>query len=406
MPASPKQTIFISHSSANKNVTDELYDALTRRYQLTCWVDAFNLHADQGPFSGEIVKAIKGSKLLALVDSPASRQSDYVHREIQLARDLQIPIYRCSIDENQSPFLRRIKIQWLALSIQVRLVRGFLFAALMLFLLLAVMALGIFLLGTRVVPVLANANLRDLPAAFRPTPTSTATPNPSDPKVAAPFHFKPDTTLLQDDFDDQRFDNSFNNQIIYYDISPRDPQVKVGQQNGILVIYFPARCLSEERRWDCELQMNSNVLNLATIQYFGFRARTVGRTSLRDVSVSISINEPNRSRAGFGWDVTDHAMAFFRSIPPFPEKDLYAYVNINSGWHAYEILRDVKTATYYYYVDGQLVDTYSPVHAQEWDQAPLQLIIYSMTSLMNNEGEQADTRFEMDEFIIGGFNGQ
>jgi len=278
------------------------------------------------------------------------------------------------------------------------------FASLTLFLLLAALAAGIFLLGTRVIPVLASANLRDLPAAFQPTPTSTAIPTPSDPKIAAPFHFKPDTALLQDDFNDPAFENNFNKQTFDYNIDPLDPQVKVSQQNGSLVIYFPAECLTEEKRWDCELEMDSRVLDASAIQYFGFRARTVDRTSLRGLSVSISINEPNRSRAGFGWNFTEHAMAFFRSIPALPEKDLYAYVSIDLGWHAYEVLRDPQNSTFQYYIDGQLVDTFTPVHAREWDQAPLRLIIYSLNGWNVSGGAQTGTQFEMDELVVGGFN--
>jgi len=260
------------------------------------------------------------------------------------------------------------------------------------------------LLGTRVILVLASVNLRDLPAAFQSTTTFTAVPTPSDPKIAAPFHFKPDTIVLQDDFNAVSFDNSFNNQTISYDIAPLDPQVKIGQQNGSLVLFFPAGCLGEERRWNCGLQLNSIVLNPTTIQYFGFRTRTVNRTSLRDVSVSLSIHEPERSREGFGWDFTDHATAFFHSIPSLPEKDFYAFIPIDTGWHAYEILRDPQNAGYYYYIDGQLVDEYSPTHAREWDQAPLQLMIYSMASLMYTDGEKNATQFEIDEILVGGFN--
>ena len=404
MPASQKQNIFISHSSLNKGVTDELYQALTERFHLTCWLDNFDLHTEGGPFSAQIVDALRSSKLLVQVDSPAARLSDYVKREVQAAKDLQIPVQRCSIDEQQPGWLRKIKIQWLALNIQVRLARGFMFASLTLFLLLAALAAGIFLLGTRVIPVLASANLRDLPAAFQPTPTSTAIPTPSDPKIAAPFHFKPDTALLQDDFNDPAFENNFNKQTFDYNIDPLDPQVKVSQQNGSLVIYFPAECLTEEKRWDCELEMDSRVLDASAIQYFGFRARTVDRTSLRGLSVSISINEPNRSRAGFGWNFTEHAMAFFRSIPALPEKDLYAYVSIDLGWHAYEVLRDPQNSTFQYYIDGQLVDTFTPVHAREWDQAPLRLIIYSLNGWNVSGGAQTGTQFEMDELVVGGFN--
>jgi hypothetical protein len=224
--------------------------------------------------------------------------------------------------------------------------------------------------------------------------------------MAAPFHFKPDTVLLQDDFDNQTFENSINDQTMTYDIKPRDPLVKTDQQNGSLVISFPTECLNTEKTWDCELELDSNVLEASAIQYFGMRARTVERTSLRDVSVSISINQPQRSRAGFGWDFTDHAMAFFRSIPTLPEKDLYAYVKIDPGWHAYEIVHNTQTARFDYYVDGQLVATFTLVHAQEWNQAPLRLIIYSLSAQNENSGEKTATRFEIDQVIIGGFKGR
>jgi hypothetical protein len=58
-------------------------------------------------------------------------------------------------------------------------------------------------------------------------------------------------------------------------------------------------------------------------------------------------------------------MASFRSIPALPETDFYAYVKIDSCWYAHEILRDTKNTAYYYYIDGQLVDVYTPVHARE-----------------------------------------
>ena len=406
MPASQKQPIFISHSSLNKGVTDELYRDLTDRFHLACWLDNFDLHTDGGSFSAQIVDALRSAKLLVLVDSPAARASDYVLREIQTARDLQVPVYRCSIDEEQLYFFRKLKIQWLALNIQVRLTRGFMFAALTLFLLLAAIVALIFLFGTRVVPVLAHADLRNLPAAFRPTPTASAIPTPSDPKIVAPFHFKPDTVLLEDDFNDPDFENSNNTQTLTNNLIPVDTQLKISQQNGSLVIFSPIECLDGERINDCQLMLESKILDANAIQYFGFRARTVTGTFLRDVSVSLSVDDPNRSRAGFGWDFTDRAMAFFHSIPALPEENLYAYITIDSGWHAYEILRDPQKSADYYYIDGQLVNVYSPVHAREWDQAPLRLMIYSTGNKLKDPTGRAeiDTQFEIDEFVLGGFN--
>ena len=340
--------------------------------------------------------------MVVVVDSPASRNSDYVTREIQLGKDLQLPIRHCSIHESMPVWRRKLRIQRMALGIQLRLARSFLLATLVLFLLLAILVAGIFLLGPGVYRAMAQAG-RDLPAALWPTSTYTATLSSPEAKLAAPFHFRPDTVILQDDFDQPAFENKINDQTITYNIAPRDPQVQVGQENGSLVITFPADCLAVEKTWDCELELDSNVLGASAIQYFGLRARSVDRTSARDVSVSISINEPQRSRAGFGWDFTDHAMAFFRSIPTLPEKELYAYVKIDAGWHAYEIVRNSLTARYDYYVDGQRVATFTPVHAQEWNQAPLRLIIYSLSAVNETGRKKTRTQFEMDQVIVGGF---
>jgi len=401
MPAASKQTIFISHASQDQSAAQALYEALTSRYHFTCWMDKFDLQTDSRPFSEQIVESLRGSNLIVIVDSPAARESDYVRREIQLGRDLQLPIMRFTPDEHAPDWRKKIMIQALARSIQLRLALPFLAASLVLFLLLAALAGAIFFFGTQVVPALAKA--RNLPAAVRqPTPTLTQAA-PSDPKLAAPFHFKPATVLLQDDFNDPAYENKINSQTMTYNILPRNTSVKVGQQDGSLVIRFPTECLNQAITWDCELELDSNVLNASAIQYFGLRARTVERTSMRDVLVSISINEPNRSRAGFGWDFSDHAMAFFRSIPALPEKDLYAYARIDNGWHAYEIVRNSQTGRYDYYVDGQLTGLYTPIHFTEWSQAPLRLIIYSLSTTTAGSGQAADTLFEMDQVIIGGF---
>jgi hypothetical protein len=404
MPASPKQTIFISHSSLNARVTKELYAALTGRFHLDCWLDAFDLHADGSSFSAQIINALRGSSLLVLVDSPAARASDYVAREVQAAKDLQKPIRRCSIDENQPALLRKIKIQWLALTIQLRLARGFLLAAMSLILLLAGLAVVVFILGSQVAPALAQA-ARNLPGTSIPTPTPTAIPTPSDPKLAAPFHFKPDTVVFQDDFITKGSENDINDPT-YPNILPNNPQVQVSSENGSLVIDFPVGCLDEQKRWECRLRLNSKVLDASAIQYLGFRARTAARSSLRSVSVSLSTYDPLENLSGFGWNLTDYAMAYFRSIPPLPEKELYAYVPIDMGWHAYEILRDPQKPTFYYYIDGQLVDKYTLVHAREWDQAPLHLIIFSDKGYFEHSGEQSETRFELEDVIVGGFKSQ
>ena len=170
-------------------------------------------------------------------------------------------------------------------------------------------------------------------------------------------------------------------------------------------MFFPAECLDGKMVNNCQLNLDSNILDAKAIQYFGLRARTTERTYLRGTCVSLSINDPANSRAGFGWYFTDRAMAFFHSIQALPEKDSFVALPIDAGWHAYEILRDPQKYSYFYYIDGQLVDTYTPVHAIEWDHAPQQLIIYSIGNKSINPSSEAvtNTQFDIDEIVVGGF---
>lgn len=402
MPVSNKKHIFISHASLNNDVSEALYDRLTRQNKLACWIDIKDIHPDQGAFTEQIANAIYNANMLILVDTPEAKESDYVVRELQLAKDRRLPVYHYQPARERSPFWLNLYIRQLVLKLQLRMFSPIITAGLLLLLLLVALALVIFYMGTRVVPVIANSESRQLPTAIFPTPTLTAIPIPSDPKVAAPFHFKTDFSLLYDDFNDQNFEGSFNPKVFHFNITPNDKRVIIAQQNGSLDMFFPSDCLREEIRFDCEVQLNSDLLDMKKLQYFGFRARNKSRTLLRGVSVSVSYDIPDRSRAGFGWNFNDYAMAFFRTIPAIPEKELYAYVNVDTNWHAYEILRDIEESTYYYYVDGQLVDQYTLAHPQEWEQAPLQLIIYSLKANINNI-ENVDTDFQLDEVNIGGF---
>jgi hypothetical protein len=245
----------------------------------------------------------------------------------------------------------------------------------------------------------------DLPAAFQPTSTTTALAAPSDPKLAAPFHFKPDTVILGDDFNASGSGTSLNDQILTYSPDPRIPNVKISQQNGSLEMFFPAECLDGKLVNDCQVGLVSKVLDAKAIEYFGLRARTGSRTYLRGVSISLSVYIPSSNGNGFGWYFTDRAMAFFHSILALPEKNMYTYVPIDLGWHAYEILRDPLKSMYYYYIDGQLVSTYLPDHASEWNQAPLQMTIYSIGNKLTDPTGKAviDTQFDIDELVVGGF---
>jgi hypothetical protein len=260
----------------------------------------------------------------------------------------------------------------------------------------------VFYFATRIVPVLANTPLQDLPAAFRPTATLTPMPTSADPLARAPFHFKTDTTLLQDDFNTAQYDGAFNPDLFFFDLRPRAASVQVAQKNGALNIDFPVACLDSAKMWECELQFDSRRLEMSKVQYFGFRARSLSHTAGRGLSISISFSQPSRARSGFGWNFTDTGTAFFRPVVTLPEKGFYAYVDLDAAWHAYEILRDPTQGKFYYYVDGQLIDTYTSPQIQAWESAPLELIIYSLKS--SADGARVSTQWEIDEIKIGGFN--
>jgi hypothetical protein len=406
MPAAPKQTVFISHSSTDKTVAEELHRTLTARFHLECWLDDFNLRVGKEPFSAQIVSALQSSNLFVLVDSPAARGSDYVSREVQTAHDLQMPVYRVALDERQEARLRRIRIGWLAWRIQLRLARGAIIAALTLVLLLAALIVVTFFLGTQVAPALAKA-ARNLPEAARFAPTLTPLPAPSDPKVAAPFHFKPDTVLLQDDFNDPAYQGKVDDGVLSLSnaIRPDDPQVQIGQQDGSLLVHFPVSGLDPKVINTWRVEIDSKALDGSQVQYFGLRARSLSGTYLRDISVSLAIYGNTYSRAGFGWYFTDRSMAFFHSLLALPDADFTSYITTGTAWHAYEILREPQKSAFYYYVDGQMVGMATPQHARDWDKAQLELLIFSTANKLNDPTgwQKVDTRMEIDQVVVGGF---
>ena len=405
MPAKSPQTVFISHSSRDRQVTEELYQALKKRGDLDCWMDNYDLNAEGGAFPAQIVSALQRAGALALVDTPASRASDYVQRELQTARDLQIPVLRYRVKEPQPAWQTRLAIGWLRLRLQVQLQRGFLSAAGVLALLLIALALVLYVFGTQVAPRINPDSLRDLPAAFRPTPTPTATPDPADPAVAAPFHFRPAALTFQEEFNDPAYENKVNEQELSFSFQSDRSLATISQRAGSLVLNAPLECLDSKNFDNCRLMLYSQEQPIGKIQYLGMRIRVQQGTYMRDVMVGLFTTLPNEMVVGFGWDLTDKAMAFFQSPPDAPEKAYDTLVQIGHGWHAYEILRDPQQSRLYYYVDGQLVGSYTPVHGSAWAEARLPWSMYTYLNKLSDPTGVAEipTHVEIDEVLVGSF---
>lgn len=83
------QDVFISYSAADQEIADLIYRELTGR-GITCWI----AHGDMQPgvWSENIVRAIEESRLMIIVLSSESNESQYVFNEISLASEENIPI--------------------------------------------------------------------------------------------------------------------------------------------------------------------------------------------------------------------------------------------------------------------------------------------------------------------------
>ncbi len=386
--------VFISHSSANRALAEALYQALSsEQHGLDCWLDNKDLHPEGGSFPEQIVEGIRRASAFVLLDTPEARRSDYVRREVQLAQAQHLPIYRLQPGKTAAQQQRRI--QQLAHRIHLRMSRPFWVTVLLLALTLAVLAGAAFWLGVQVVPVLAGSLA---------TPTPTPQPTlPPDPQLAAPFHFQPKVLLLEDDFNDPAWQGSFNSAFYTYDLRPADSGVQIGQEEGTLRIFLPRHCQSNDRRYDCEVQINSMPLRFAQVQYLGLRLRVAQPSAAQHLSISISSSTPDRRRTGFGWNFSNDAVPFYRRNINLPEGEFYAFVALDEGWHAYEIVRDPQTGSYSYYMDGQRIGSHTTTQQAAWQDAPLQLILYALSEPGNTSAQRNDFEVQLDLLRVGSF---
>lgn len=89
--------LFISHSAQNRDVADAICTALEKA-GIKCWVAPRDVRPGR-TFPGEITRAIQQSKVMLLVFSRHSNNSEQVLREVQLATDSHLPIIRFRIED-------------------------------------------------------------------------------------------------------------------------------------------------------------------------------------------------------------------------------------------------------------------------------------------------------------------
>lgn len=89
--------VFISHSTIDKAVSDAACAALENG-GIRCWVAPRDVQAGRS-FAGEITRAIQESKIMVLIFSGHSNNSEQVLREVQLAVKARLHIIQFRIED-------------------------------------------------------------------------------------------------------------------------------------------------------------------------------------------------------------------------------------------------------------------------------------------------------------------
>ena len=89
--------VFISHSAKNRDVAETICTALEQA-GIRCWVAPRDVLPGRS-FPGEITRAIQQSKVMLLVFSSHSNNSEQVLREVQLATDSHLSLIRFRIED-------------------------------------------------------------------------------------------------------------------------------------------------------------------------------------------------------------------------------------------------------------------------------------------------------------------
>src|ERR1700736_919630 len=89
--------VFISHSSQDKTIADAVCAALENS-AIRCWIAPRDVQPGRS-FAGEITRAIQQSKVMALIFSAHSNDSEQVLREVQLAVACHLHIVKFRIED-------------------------------------------------------------------------------------------------------------------------------------------------------------------------------------------------------------------------------------------------------------------------------------------------------------------
>jgi hypothetical protein len=90
--------VFISYSTDDKVTADAICHVLEQN-KMKCWIAPRNIHGGK-PYAEEIVAGITTAKILVLVFSSSSQESQFVNNEVKIAFSNNKPILSFKIDES------------------------------------------------------------------------------------------------------------------------------------------------------------------------------------------------------------------------------------------------------------------------------------------------------------------
>src|SRR5437763_1752145 len=89
--------VFISHSTKDKTISDAICAALEKA-GIRCWIAPRDVQPGRS-FAGEITRGIQNSKVMVLIFSAHSNNSEQVLREVQLATNAHLHIIQFRIED-------------------------------------------------------------------------------------------------------------------------------------------------------------------------------------------------------------------------------------------------------------------------------------------------------------------
>jgi len=91
--------VFISHASEDRSLAKTICQTLEQQ-NIPCWVDWRDVRLGE-PFAGEIVRAVRSSKIMVLIFSACSNRSKYVFLELEQAFKADVCVICFQIDSTK-----------------------------------------------------------------------------------------------------------------------------------------------------------------------------------------------------------------------------------------------------------------------------------------------------------------